>query len=34
MPSTTQFERTPYSISSYAVNSGLTEWTKAVLTVG
>ena len=30
-PSITQFERTPYSISSYSVNSGLTEWIKAVL---
>ena len=33
-PSITQFERTPYSISSYSVNSGLTEWIKAVPTVG
>jgi len=28
---TTQFERSPNSISSYSVNSGLTEWIKAVL---
>jgi len=34
MPSTTQFERSLNSISSYLVNSGLTEWIKAVLTVG
>ena len=26
MPNTTQFERPPYSITSYSVNSGLTEW--------
>jgi len=25
---TTQFERSPNSISSYSVNLGLTEWTK------
>ena len=25
MPNTTQFERPPYSITSYSVNSGLTE---------
>ena len=31
---TTQFERTSYSIQSHLVNSGLTEWIKAVLTVG
>jgi len=34
MPYTTQFERSPNSISFYSVNLGLTEWTKAVLTVG
>ena len=28
MPNTTQFERLPYSITSYSVNSGLTEWIK------
>ena len=28
MPNTTQFERQPYSITSYSVNSGLTEWIK------
>jgi len=33
-PSITQFERSPNSITSYSVNSGLTEWIKAVLTVG
>ena len=27
MPYTTQFERSPNSISSYSVNLGLTEWT-------
>ena len=26
----TQFERPPYSITSYSVNSGLTEWIKTV----
>ena len=30
MPNTTQFERQPYSITSYSVNSGLTEWIKTV----
>ena len=30
----TQFERPPYSITSYSVNSGLTEWIKTVPTVG
>jgi len=34
MPYTTQFERQPYSITSYSVNSGLTEWIKTVPTVG
>ena len=28
MPYITQFERQPYSITSYSVNSGLTEWIK------
>jgi len=34
MPYITQFERQPYSITSYSVNSGLTEWIKTVPTVG
>jgi len=34
MPNTTQFERPPNSITSYSVNSGLTEWIKTVPTVG
>ena len=34
MPNTTQFERQPYSITSYLVNSGLAEWIKTVPTVG
>jgi len=34
MPNTTQFERQPYSITSYSVNSGLAEWIKTVPTVG
>jgi len=33
-PVTTQFERTPYSISSHLTNPGLIKWIKTVLTVG
>jgi len=31
---TTQFERTPYSIQSHLISSGLIKWIKAVITVG
>jgi len=31
---TTPFERTPYSIQSHLINSGLIKWIKAVITVG
>jgi len=32
--STTQFERTLYSIQSHLFNPGLIKWIEAVLTVG